>query len=342
MTLASTILVSPTTSSAKHRSPSKAPKTSRKRTKTEAERPHSPLCSSYLPELPGLTKIKYYSYYHSCRLRVSFCYIFTHALTHGIECNGLATESTMFSSSCAPTVPWYGNCTHFSLLAVLIAWSVAWPQNEETILSKSAPHSRTRRSCIGGFSMVELVVSMTILLILTAIAIPSLMRSFRAYQLNDAAGRFSDMLKFTRFEAVRRNTQVCFLQQSGPGWTVGTSSTCGAVFDANGKRQVIAGFASPLPANTAGLPGQGAICNKLVNNSGPCLNGTLSGTNNATVQFDARGAIRVGGNVSSNLFVFYIGSANDQEFGYRAVVLLPSGTTQIWTGPAGGPWQQIS
>jgi len=61
-----------------------------------------------------------------------------------------------------------------------------------------------------------------------------------------------------------------------------------------------------------------------------------------TVQFDARGAIRVGGNVSSNLFVFYIGSANDQEFGYRAVVLLPSGTTQIWTGPAGGPWQQIS
>jgi type II secretory pathway pseudopilin PulG len=190
--------------------------------------------------------------------------------------------------------------------------------------------------------MVELVVSMAILLILTAIAIPSLMRSFRAYQLNDAAGRFSDMLKFTRFEAVRRNTQVCFLQQSGPGWTVGTSSTCGAVFDANGKRQVIAGFASPLPANTAGLPGQGAICNKLVNNSGPCLNGTLSGTNNATVQFDARGAIRVGGNVSSNLFVFYIGSANDQEFGYRAVVLLPSGTTQIWTGPAGGPWQQIS
>jgi len=94
-------------------------------------------------------------------------------------------------------------------------------------------------------------------------------------------GVFSDMLKFTRFEAVRRNTQVCFLQQSGPGWTVGTSSTCGAVFDANGKRQVIAGFASPLPANTAGLPGQGAICNKLVNNSGPCLNGTLSGTNNA-------------------------------------------------------------
>jgi type II secretory pathway pseudopilin PulG len=210
-------------------------------------------------------------------------------------------------------------------------------------LSKSAPHPRTRRSRIGGFSMVELAVSMTVLLILSAIAIPELMRSFRAYQLNDAAGRFSDMLKFARFEAVRRNTQLCFLmQQGGPGWTLGTSSNCGAAFDATGKQQVLAGFATLLPATTAGLPGQGTICNKLVNNAGPCLTAALSGTNNAAVRFDARGAIRVGGNVSSNMFVFYFGSATDQEFGYRAVVLLPSGATQIWTASAGGPWQQLA
>ncbi len=193
--------------------------------------------------------------------------------------------------------------------------------------------------------MVELAVSMTVLLILTAIAIPSLVRSFRTYQLNDAAGRFSDMLKFTRFEAVRRNTQLCFLmQQNGPGagWTLGTSSNCGAAFDANGKQQVIAGFAAPLPANTAGLPGQAAICSQLVNNAGPCLDATLTGINNATIQFDARGAIRVGGNVSSFVFVFYFGSAADPEFGYRAVILLPSGATQMWTGPQGGPWQRFA
>ncbi len=71
-------------------------------------------------------------------------------------------------------------------------------------MSQSAPITRTRRSRIGGFSMVELGVSLAVLLILTAIAIPSLMRSFRTYQLNDAAARLSDMLKFTRFEAVRR------------------------------------------------------------------------------------------------------------------------------------------
>src|SRR5437762_11844826 len=77
-----------------------------------------------------------------------------------------------------------------------------------TILFRSATRLRTRRSHIGGFSMVELAVSLTILMILSAIAIPSLMHSLRTYQLNDAAGRLSDTLKFTRFEPVRRHKAV--------------------------------------------------------------------------------------------------------------------------------------
>jgi len=217
-----------------------------------------------------------------------------------------------------------------------MAGPMARLQNEETILSKSAPHSRTRRSCIGGFSMVELVVSMAVLLILTGLAIPSLMRSFRAYQLNDAATRLADMLKFTRFEAVRRNRPVCYLMQpSGSNWILGTDSTCGGTLDANGKQQVIGGFATLLPSGVA--PGPAAITASL---NGAALI-TKSGSAGSTT-FDARGAIRVGGIVSANVFVFYIGSATDQEFGYRAVILLPSGSTQIWTAPTGGPWQQIS
>jgi Tfp pilus assembly protein FimT len=205
-------------------------------------------------------------------------------------------------------------------------------------LYKSAPTPRTRRSRIAGFSMVELAVSMTVLLILTAIAIPSLMRSFRTYQLNDAAARLSDMLKFTRFEAVRRNKQVCFLMQQNAStfiWTVGTDSKCSGAFDASGKQQVIAGFATILSAGVA--PSPTAISTAL---GGAALN-TVSGSP-GSVMFDARGAIRVGGNVSSSVFVFYIGSAANPEFGYRAVVLLPSGSIQIWTAPAGGVWQRSS
>jgi hypothetical protein len=68
---------------------------------------------------------------------------------------------------------------------------------------------------------------------------------------------------------------------------------------------------------------------------------TKSGSN-GSVTFDARGAIRVGGAVSASVFIFYLGSTTDPQFGYRAVVLLPTGSTQVWTAPAGGTWVQIS
>jgi len=186
--------------------------------------------------------------------------------------------------------------------------------------------------------MVEMAVSLTVLLILSAIAIPTLMRSFRTYQLNDAAARLSDMLKFTRFEAVRRNTQINFLMQtSGTGWLVGTDSNRNGNIDATDKQQLIAGFATLLSSGVA--PSPNAITTAL---QGAALT-TLSGSA-GSVTFDARGAIRngIGGTISSTTYVFYIGSAANPEFGFRAVILLPSGSTQIWTAPNGGAWQQIS
>ena len=201
---------------------------------------------------------------------------------------------------------------------------------------KSASISRTRSHRAGGFSMVELAVSLTVLLILTAIAIPSLMRSFRTYQLNDAASRLADMLKFTRFEAVRQNKQVNFLMQaSGTGWIIGVDSNGNGTIDLSEKQEVIAGFATLLSTGVA--PSPTAISTAL---GGAAL--TTLPSSGTSVTFDARGAIRVGGTVSASTFVFYVGNAVDPEFGFRAVILLPSGSTQIWTAPNGGTWQQIS
>jgi type II secretory pathway pseudopilin PulG len=187
--------------------------------------------------------------------------------------------------------------------------------------------------------MVELAVSMTVLLILTAIAIPSLMRSFRTYQLNDAAARLSDMLKFTRFEAVRRNKPVCFLmkQDSTTGvWffgtdSTGTASTCSGTLDTYGKQQVISGFASILPAG--GLPSTASITSTLGGAGGL----TVLSSSPGSVTFDARGAVS-----PLKAYILYVGSATNPEFGYRAVILLPSGATQVWTAPSGGPWQRVS
>ena len=208
------------------------------------------------------------------------------------------------------------------------------PLNEETTLYKSAPHSRTRRRRIAGFSMVELAVSMTVLLILTAIAIPSLMHSMRAYQLNDTAARLSDMLKLTRFEAVRRNRQINFLMQpSGTGWLVGTDSNLDGNIDTTDKQLLIKGFVTLL---AGGTPTPTAITAALNVNSL-----TPTPANPGPLQFDARGAVRVNGTLTASVYVFYVGAAaNPGEFGYRAVILLPSGATQIWTAAAGGTWRR--
>jgi Tfp pilus assembly protein FimT len=240
----------------------------------------------------------------------------------------------MFSGSCARlSLVW--QLHHIGLLAVLLGWSHSVrPLNEEMTLYKSAPITRTRRRRIGGFSTVELAVSLTVLLILTAIAIPTLMRSFRAYQLNDAASRLSDMLKFTRFEAVRKNKPVCFLtQQSGSTWVLGTDSSpnCGSTLDPNGRQQVIGGIVTLLPSGAP--PSYSSILAKLGTTS------TLDATKSGAVgflTFDSRGAVSPLG-----AYVYYLGSATNPEFGYRAVILLPSGATQIWTAPTSGPWQRV-
>jgi hypothetical protein len=189
--------------------------------------------------------------------------------------------------------------------------------------------------------MVELAVSITILMILSAIAIPTMMNSFRAYQLNDAAARVSDLLKLTRFEAVRKNTPISFLlQQNGTAWIVGIDSNKNANIDPGERQEVITGFATLLPAT--GLPSPGPITTSL----GVASLNTLSG-NPGAVTFDARGGVRVGGVPTTNVDVIYIGSTTDgttpdPQFGFRAVVVLPAGGTQVWNAAPSGVWQRIS
>jgi Tfp pilus assembly protein FimT len=178
--------------------------------------------------------------------------------------------------------------------------------------------------------MVELAVSICIMLVLTAVAVPSLMRSLRTYQLNSAAAGVSDILKFTRFEAVRKNQKVSFLlAPSGSGWVVWAGPGTDTAPSSLEKQDLISGFASLV---TTGLP------------AGPTVAGSgalnmLSGSicTPACFSFDARGAVS-----PLQAYVLYVGSVNDPDPGYRAVVLLPSGNTQTWTAPSGGPWQKVN
>jgi prepilin-type N-terminal cleavage/methylation domain-containing protein len=183
-----------------------------------------------------------------------------------------------------------------------------------------------------GFSMVELLVSLAIVMVLTAIALPSLTISYRTYQLNDSATRLASMLKFTRFEAIRLNKLVpCQIVQNGTDWLVWADSNGNTIADP-GEMQflVTGGVATLLPAGAP--PAPGPILTKIGTGTLTVASGT-----NYSIYFDHRGAVS-----PTATYVMYIGSTTNPEFGYRAVVLLPSGVTQVWTAPSGGVWQRVS
>src|SRR5277367_919562 len=131
--------------------------------------------------------------------------------------------------------------------------------NEEIVLGQRAKLLRPRFTSHDGFSLVEMVVSIAVLLILAAVAMPSLTRAFASYQLNDAAARLAGIIKFTRYEAIRLNKPVdCQIQQSGAGWLVYGDTNRNHLPDPGETQDAITGQNTLLPIGGA-IPSPGPI-----------------------------------------------------------------------------------
>ncbi|MGB6597001.1 MAG: GspH/FimT family protein, partial [Candidatus Acidiferrum sp.] len=99
-----------------------------------------------------------------------------------------------------------------------------------------------RRSPRNGFSLVELVLSLAVLLVITTIAIPVIVRSLQSYQLNSSASQLAGMLKFAKFDAIRQNTPVsCQIAQQGGNWLVWVDSNGNGVADQNEPQMYVGG-----------------------------------------------------------------------------------------------------
>lgn len=205
-------------------------------------------------------------------------------------------------------------------------------------MKRQANFATPRRSPQAGFSLVELAVSLTVILIISAVAIPVIVRTLRVYQLNSTASQLSGMLKFTRFEAIRKNSNVrCQIVQSGSDWLVWADSNGNGVRDGAEPAMVVTGSDTLLPA--ASVPSPAPIIASL----GPGISAfswtVLSGAN-SSVTYDNRGAVFHTGTVT--VYALYLGSAGGSRVGYRAIVILPSGAIQVWTATVGGTWQRVS
>jgi prepilin-type N-terminal cleavage/methylation domain-containing protein len=81
-----------------------------------------------------------------------------------------------------------------------------------TLAAQGAQGSRSEKGCArrgAGFSLLEMLVVVAILLTLIALATPSLIRAINAYRLESTARGVSSLIQRTRFEAMRRNRVTC-------------------------------------------------------------------------------------------------------------------------------------
>jgi type IV fimbrial biogenesis protein FimT len=192
-----------------------------------------------------------------------------------------------------------------------------------------------RRSPQNGFSLVELVLSLAVLLVITTLAIPVVVRSLQVYQLNSTAAQLAGMLKFAKFDAIRQNTKVsCQIQETGSAWLVWVDSNGNGVQDGAEPAMVISGSNTLLAAGF--VPNPGSIISALGPGGGTFPYTVLSG-NNAHVTFDQRGVIE-----DEVVYALYLGNADDPSSGYRAIIAMPSGAVQVWTASSAGDWQRIS
>jgi type IV fimbrial biogenesis protein FimT len=188
-------------------------------------------------------------------------------------------------------------------------------------------HTNSKRQ-MRGYSVVELLVSMAIISTLSAIAVPSLMRTYRSYQMDDAANQVASQLKFTRYEAIRRNNTMTCLDKTQNGYlTMFTDYNNSGTVQGTEKQIVFSGSATLVAA--ASVPSSGSLA--AVVGTGITLT-TMSPTN-GTITFDGRGAKSTAG-----VTVYWVGNAN---YGWRAVTVMPSGSVQVWSY-ATGTWTQVS
>ena len=79
-----------------------------------------------------------------------------------------------------------------------------------------------------GFTLLELLVALTVVIILTLVAIPSLTNFFQEYRVTASTQQLYYVLQYARSEAIKRDTSVYVSFQTGDSWCYGvnTGSAC--------------------------------------------------------------------------------------------------------------------
>jgi len=122
-----------------------------------------------------------------------------------------------------------------------------------------------------GFSLIELVVTMAVLVAVSSIAIPAFQSSIGNAQIRTVAESIHSGLQQARMEAIKRNARVKFTLQTNSAWQIGCvtqTTTCPSTItqksategsssnttvSADSYTAVFSGFGTRDPATPVGL-----------------------------------------------------------------------------------------
>jgi len=180
-----------------------------------------------------------------------------------------------------------------------------------------------------GFSLIELLVVVGLMMLLSGIAVPRVLQSVAVFRLNSTATSVQNLIEVARFNAVRRNTTVSFRQTAlngQPAFYVDLTNS--GAYATTDPVYIVPSYALVAPAaapaaNTTGLANTAAL-------------------GNGCISFNSRGVVdytTCGAGVQSVWFIS-LGLVNGTG-GYRAITLTPMGQAKSWTAPAGGNWGNL-
>jgi prepilin-type N-terminal cleavage/methylation domain-containing protein len=200
------------------------------------------------------------------------------------------------------------------------------------------PHFVTQKKD-RGFSLLELLISVAIIMILAAVTVPRTLNAISDLKMRYVAQNLSGLLQSARMQAVRRNAfyslRATTLPSGDPAYYVnikgGTSYTAGdPVLPLGNEVTVHVGTGS-------GAPNEGTIT---------CGSGCLFSTGSDDLSFNARGlpCVVTGNSCPQDPghgYVLFVSKPSlTGNTNWASVVITASGHIQIWTCDGDGNWIQ--
>src|SRR5262249_37956802 len=208
----------------------------------------------------------------------------------------------------------------------------AGSQARTAVWAKDGNRFQIMKKAKSGFSLVELCTVMAVMLIVAAMAFPSVRRSLDAYRLNSSANRVKDMLLQAQAAAKKANEPYYAQVNGGDPMLAAAQSASGG---GSNPTAMTSGSVTLQPA------GPGNI-NDLLN----ALGGIAPQPPGTPIGFNARGLPCVAPNPASPYicpgptgFIWYMQNVNGD---WAAVTVSPAGRIRSWhrtSTNANGAWQ---